>query len=144
MNEEQRDTQPISLRINAPVTNDELNALFAAAWPDFDRRDFDPILRRSLAYVCAYHAEHLCGFINLAWDGGIHAFLLDTTVHPDLQRRGVGRRLVEEATMVARSRGIEWLHVDFEPHLHAFYAGCGFQPTEAGLIHLSSASRPAP
>jgi len=39
-----------------------------------------------LAYACAYDAEHLIGFVNLAWDGGIHTFLLDTTVHPDLQR----------------------------------------------------------
>jgi GNAT superfamily N-acetyltransferase len=134
----------VSFRLDAPVTNDELNALFAAAWPDFDRRDFGPILRRSLAYVCAYHAEQLCGFVNLAWDGGVHAFLLDTTVHPDLQRRGIGRQLVEAATAAARSRGVEWLHVDFEPHLRDFYAGCGFQPTEAGLIHLRSVSRPAP
>jgi len=32
-----------------------------------------------------------------------------------------------------------WLHVDFEPHLAAFYLGaCGFQSTSAGLIHLST------
>jgi hypothetical protein len=31
----------------------------------------------------------------------------------------------------------EWLHVDFEDHLRAFYFdACGFEPTNAGLIGL--------
>ena len=44
------------------------------------------MLARSLTYVAAYDTvgggEQLVGFVNVAWDGGIHAFLLDTTVHP--------------------------------------------------------------
>jgi GNAT superfamily N-acetyltransferase len=76
------------------------------------------------------------GFVNLAWDGGIHAFLLDTTVHAAWQRRGIGRRLVGEAVAVAAARGMEWVHGDYEPHLDDFYRACGFQPTLAGLIRL--------
>ena len=37
----------------------------------------------------------------------------------------------------ARSAGCEWLHVDFEDHLHGVYFdACGFTPTNAGLIEL--------
>jgi len=127
---------PISYRISPAITNDALNALFAAAWPNHAWSDFAPVLSRSLAYVCAYRQDRLIGFVNLAWDGGIHAFLLDTTVHPDFQRHGIGRELVAQARQVARERGIEWLHVDYEPHLEAFYRGCGFRHTTAGLIRL--------
>lgn len=74
--------------------------------------------------------------MNLAWDGGVHAFLLDTTVHPRLRRRGVGTRLVREAVEAARGAGVEWIHVDYEPQLRGFYAACGFAPTEAGLLRL--------
>jgi GNAT superfamily N-acetyltransferase len=77
------------------------------------------------------------GFVNLAWDGGIHAFVLDTTVHPNVRRRGVGRGLVELAVEVARERGVEWVHVDFDGHLREFYYECGFRRTEAGLLHLN-------
>ena len=129
----------IVYRTNPAVSNDELNALFAAAWSEHSGRDFSPILERSLAFVCAYQTERLIGFVNLAWDGGIHAFLLDTTVHPDLQRRGIGRRLVERAAEAARDRGIVWLHVDCEPRWTAFYRGCGFRHTEAGLMCLGPA-----
>jgi hypothetical protein len=32
---------------------------------------------------------------------------------------------------------VEWLHVDFEPHLDEFYHKCGFKETRAGLIRLN-------
>lgn len=127
---------PVIYRSNPAVSNDELNTLFSAAWPDHVESDFLPILNRSLVYICAYQAERLIGFVNLAWDGGIHAFLLDTTVHPDLRRQGIGRRLVEHAVMAAKARGIEWISVDFEPHLRDFYYCCGFRPTDAGVMNL--------
>lgn len=80
----------------------------------------------------------MVGFVNLAWDGGAHAFLLDTTVHPDVRQQGIGRRLVQRAVEVARLRGgVEWLHVDFETHLRGFYERCGFRPTDAGLLNLT-------
>lgn len=127
---------PISYRISPVVANDALSVLFADAWPDHVWSDFGPVLSRSLAYICAYQQGRLIGFVNLAWDGGIHAFLLDTTVHPDVQRQGIGRELVTRAALVAHERGIAWLHVDYEPHLESFYRGCGFQHTAAGLIGL--------
>ena len=128
--------------VSPPVANDELNALFAASWPDHTWGDFCPVLAQSLAYVCAYQGERLIGFVNLAWDGGIHAFLLDTTVHPDLRRRGIGGQLVRRAAEEARERGIVWLHVDFEPHLLHFYRQCGFRHTEAGLMDLRAKAQP--
>ena len=127
---------PISYNTSPAITNDTLNPLFAAAWPSHHWSDFTSMLRHSLAYICAYQQDRLIGFVNLAWDGGIHAFLLDTTVHPDVQRRGIGRELVLRAAQAARERGIEWLHVDYEPHLASFYRGCGFRHTEAGLMRL--------
>ena len=87
--------------------------------------------------MCAYDQNRLVGFVNLAWDGGIHAFILDTTVHPTVRQRGIGQALVKHAAAVAQERGIEWLHVDYEPHLRAFYRQCGFQHTAAGIRRLN-------
>lgn len=126
----------MEIKISPTVTDDELNALFAAAWNKHSSRDFVPILARSLFYVCAYIDNQLVGFVNFVWDGGVHAFLLDTTVHPDFQRRGIGLQIVRAGIQVARNHGIEWIHVDYEPHLHEFYTQCGFTPTFAGLVNL--------
>lgn len=127
---------PITYAISPPVSNEALNTLFAAAWPEHRDSDFAPVLNHSLAYICAYADERLVGFVNVAWDGGIHAFILDTTVHPDMQRRGIGVELVKQAADAAQSKGCEWLHVDYEPHLKTFYESCGFFHTEAGLMQL--------
>jgi GNAT superfamily N-acetyltransferase len=127
--------------INVPVTTRQLNDLFAVSWEGHQWRDFEPVLGRSLGYICAWRADELIGFVNLAWDGGIHAFVLDTTVHPDARRRGVGRGLVKLAVEVARERGVEWVHVDFDGHLGEFYYECGFRRTEAGLLHLNRADK---
>lgn len=127
----------ISYRVSPPVTDDELNILFAASWPGHRRRDFPAVLQRSLTYVCAYAGDCLVGFVYLAWDGGIHAFLLDPTVHPAFRRRGIGQSLVAKAVNVAKARRVEWIHVDCEPRLERFYEGCGFRTTRAGLIRLA-------
>ena len=122
--------------VNPSITNEVLNKLFAESWEHYQPINFEPILTRSLVYVCAYYERRLVGYVNVTWDGGMHAFLLDVTVHPSVRRNGVGRDLVHWATEAARERGVIWLHVDFEPHLSEFYRGCGFAPTDAGLIRL--------
>ncbi|MEQ8702076.1 MAG: GNAT family N-acetyltransferase [Bauldia litoralis] len=113
-----------------------MRALFRAAWKAEPTVDFASILSRSLVHLGAYDGDTLAGFVNVAWDGGQHASIFDTSVHPDYQRRGIATALVTKAADIARDRGAEWLHVDFEPHLAAFYEGCGFRPTGAGLIRL--------
>ncbi|GAA0221995.1 hypothetical protein GCM10009539_03960 [Cryptosporangium japonicum] len=67
----------------------------------------------------------------------MHAVLLDTAVHPEYQRRGVGARLVSEAAAAAAELGCHWLHVDYEPHLATFYEqSCGMRPTSAAVLRL--------
>jgi ribosomal protein S18 acetylase RimI-like enzyme len=124
--------------VNDPFPTDAaLSALWLAAWGDAGPASFRPILQRSLAHVGAFDGERLVGFVNVAWDGGIHAFILDTCVDRAYRRQGIATRLVQAATEAARARGAQWLHVDFEPHLTAFYRGCGFRETAAGLIALA-------
>lgn len=82
------------------------------------------------------------GFVNVAWGGGDHAFLIDTKTRPDCQHRGIGTAVVKYAAQRAKDAGCEWLHVDFGEALRPFYFdSCGFEPTDAGLIHLYTQRR---
>ena len=121
-------------------TDPDLNALHAEA---FEHRLLDDawiaqVEGHSFGWVTAYDGPTLVGFVNVAWDGGVHAFLLDTVVAASHRRRGIGAGLVRTAVEHCRGAGLEWLHVDFEPHLRSFYfeAG-GFTPTDAGTIDVS-------
>ena len=107
----------------------------AAGW-------WDRIRPHSLGWVSARDREgRLVGFVNVAWDGGDHAFLIDTKTRAAWQRRGVGSEVVRRAAQHAKAAGCEWLHVDFEPDLAPFYLdACGFRPTDAGLIHLRTSA----
>jgi GNAT superfamily N-acetyltransferase len=126
-------------------TSAEANALHAECFghrvlsdDEWDWRD--QVDRHSLGWVSARDdggPGGLVGFVNVAWDGVVHAFVLDTMVATRVRRHGVGTRLVELAVEGARAGGCEWLHVDFEDHLRGFYFdACGFVPTNAGLIEL--------
>lgn len=98
---------------------------------------FGQVEAHSLGWVCARADGALVGWVNVAWDGSGHAFILDTIVAASHRRHGVATRLVTTATVAARDAGCEWLHVDFEDHLRPFYVeACGFTPTNAGLIRL--------
>jgi GNAT superfamily N-acetyltransferase len=122
---------------NPILNNRQLNELSAASWDTPSDSDFNPILERSLGYIGAFDGELFIGFINIAWDGCEHAFLLDTMVRPEFRRQGIGRELVTEAISLCRGAGVAWLHVDFEPHLAGFYlTACGFRPSAAGVMKL--------
>lgn len=122
----------ISVAWRAPVGDDEVAALGRARPGWWDR-----VRPHSLGWVVAREGDRLMGFVNVAWDGAHHAFLLDPVVVPEYRRRGIATRLVELAVVQARQAGCEWMHVDFEEQLQNFYLGaCGFRPSSGGLIDL--------
>ena len=120
--------------------NDEINRLHAEAFETQVFGDWDwraQVAEHSLGWVVAREGEALVGFVNVIWDGLVHAWIQDTMVASGTRRRGVGAELVARATDAAREAGCEYLHVDFDDHLRAFYFdACGFRPTNAGLIEL--------
>jgi GNAT superfamily N-acetyltransferase len=123
----------------ANFDNSEVNALHAEGFSHPVLKDDwkGQVRKHSLGWVCARRGDELVGFVNVAWDGGVHAFVLDAIVTETAGRQGVGTQLVAVAVSEARAAGCEWLHVDFDDHLRAFYFdACGFTPTNAGLIAL--------
>jgi GNAT superfamily N-acetyltransferase len=131
-------TPGIEIRVDPYPDRPSFADLSVAAWgtPWDETYDLDNVLRRSLVHLGAYRDGRLVGYVNVAWDGAMHAFLLDPMVHPDVRRDGLGSVLVKRATELARERGATYLHVDYEPHLATFYERCGFRPTAAGFIRL--------
>lgn len=123
-----------------PLTDDEMFDLVLSHGGNPERGWWDKIQSHSLGWVTARTQESaLIGFVNVAWDGGDHAFLLDMKTRGTSQRQGIGTRLARVAVERAKAARCEWLHVDFEPHLRTFYFdACGFRPTDGGLIHLPS------
>lgn len=92
----------------------------------------------SLGWVTARLGGRLIGFVNVPWDGLVHAWLQDVMVAEDARRQGVGVGLITAAKAGAKKAGCEWLHVDFDDSLRSFYINSGgFTPTYGGLIDLN-------
>ena len=137
----------ISYEWRGACTSAEANALHAEA---FETRTFADdewdwrrlAERHSLGWVTARELHGaLVGFVNVLWDGLVHAWLQDTMVAASARRKGIGVRLVGVARDEAQRAGCETLHVDFDDDLRGFYLkACGFTPTNAGLIALQGCS----
>jgi GNAT superfamily N-acetyltransferase len=128
-----------ALAWRGPVSDAELVDLVRS----YDGQDepgwWDRVRPHSLGWVTARDGDGtLVGFVNVAWDGADHAFLLDTKTHPGWRGRGLATAVVALAATQARDAGCEWLHVDFEPPaLAALYVtACGFTPTTGALLRL--------
>lgn len=133
------DLDPVRFEWRGLFCNEELNALHAEAFghPLLDVDWNGQLGRSSLGWVTARDDDVLVGFVNVIWDGRVHAFVEDTIVAARTRRQRVGVRLIDAARESAAAAGCEWLHVDFEDHLKSFYFdACGFAPTNAGLIKL--------
>jgi len=132
----------ITLDWRGDFDNAEVNELHAEAFGSrvFDASEWDWLAlvhEHSLGWVTARDHETLVGFVNVVWDGQVHAWLQDTMVASAARHRGVGTQLVATAIERARTAGCGWLHVDFDEPLGPFYLdACGFTPTAAGLIEL--------
>ena len=126
------------------ATDDELVTLTLSYGGREEAGWWDRIRSHSLGWVTARADDGtLIGFVNVAWDGGDHAFLIDTKVRPDHQRRGIGTELVRIAASHAKEAGCEWMEVDFDEHLAPFYyEACGF--VVEGRSEVAEAGRPYP
>lgn len=142
-----RSPQPDSRDPLAPVwrgafTNRQANALHSEAFETrlFSADEWDWVAlteRHSLGWVTVHDGGELVGFVNVPWDGFIHAWIQDVMVAARHQHQGMGAALVKAAADGARAAGCEWLHVDFDDDLAPFYyEACGFSPAKAGLIEL--------
>ena len=129
----------VELTWRGPISDAEMVDLVESYGGRSERGWWTRVQAHSLGWVVARSAGRLIGFVNVAWDGSDHAFLLDTKVHPDHRRQGLGTRIVAVAVENTRRAGCEWIEVDFDDaeRLAPFYFdACGFRPTNAGLIRL--------
>jgi GNAT superfamily N-acetyltransferase len=123
-------------------TNDEVNRLHADAFGTrlFDASEWDwehLTATHSLGWVVARADGRLVGFVNVLWDGLVHAWIQDVMVAADSRHRGIATAMVARVRTGATAAGCEWLHVDFDEELADLYLGsCGFARTGAGLMRL--------
>ncbi len=82
-----------------------------------------------------------CWLGSPTWHGTAETMPSSSTRRPvaPASAKASERRSSPSSSKHAKAAGCEWLHVDFDPGLAPFYFdACGFECTDAGLIHLAS------
>jgi GNAT superfamily N-acetyltransferase len=132
----------VAFHWRGPFSNGEVHALHAEAFKTrlYDESEWnwvDLCARHSLGWVVAREGDGLLGFVNVVWDGLVHAYLEDMMVAAAARHRRIGVGLVHAARDAARASGCEYLHVGFEEEHRPFYIdACGFAPFGGGLMDL--------
>lgn len=97
-------------------------------------RQADPVL-------VAVEADQVLGLVALHWTAMLHtpkpvARITALVVHESVRGRGIGRSLVEAASVLARQAGCEVLELTTALHrtdAQAFYKGIGFEASSLRL-----------
>jgi GNAT superfamily N-acetyltransferase len=94
-----------------------------------------------IAVTSAESVEKILGFLTVIVGDGGEPELEDLFVDPRWQRRGVARRLIEDAVQIVRTSGCDRLWVTGNPHASAFYRSVGFVGDERIATELGPGLR---
>jgi len=121
----------VAFAVGASPAPDEVNAAYAwVEWPQRERWRLEAIAR-SCTWITARDEDgNLIGVARVLDDGGVHASLWDLIVRPDLQRQGVGRRLVELALERFADRSL--VAIVATPAAAGLFSALGFQTESHG------------
>lgn len=124
----------IFIEMNPAIEADEVPELRAAVGWERRADDYPLLLERCLFYAgCRDEKHRLVAFAYICGRGLQHAYLEDVMIHPDVQRRGIGLRLVQSLLNEASQRQIEIVTVSFTEQHASFYEKCGFTTGKGGV-----------
>ena len=132
----------ITLREYGPYREPEIDSLYrSVGWSAYYSQP--QLLRDAFAHslyiLGAYDEERLVGIVRAVGDGISVVFLQDLLVHPQYQRRGIGRRLI--AAVLKKYSHVRQLHLltDDTADTVQFYEAVGFEAVEN--IHCKAFTR---
>ena len=88
-------------------------------------------------HLCAFDSEQLVGYAAVVSNGVTDAYIQDLMVHPDYQKQGVGRQLMQQILERLRAEGIYMVSVIYGgAELQKYYEGFGFTTMLCGQMEL--------
>lgn len=129
------ETNHITYTSNHLPTREELRGLYSAVgWSRYtdDPQSLFRAVQSSSHIVTARDKDSLIGLARVLSDGVSIAYVQDVLVHPDLQRRGVGRELMKRVLAPLSAIRQQVLLTDDGPEQRAFYESLGFSAAADG------------
>lgn len=97
-------------------------------------------LKHSVYRVGVYDGERIIGMARMIGDLGMCYYIKDVIVHPDYQRRGIGKMMIGELLRFIRENGVPDTEIAVElyamPDKIPFYETFGFKANEAQRLRI--------
>jgi GNAT superfamily N-acetyltransferase len=122
----------IIVRTSDPAfTSDAFVSLARQVWPrDYDEARVSAALQRS-HNIGAWDGDQLVGAVRVLSDGYLFACVAEILVHPNYQRQGLGKRLMDAALSIA-PRGK--LFLGAQPQAVGFFERLGYERGPVGFV----------
>ncbi|QHW33832.1 GNAT family N-acetyltransferase [Paenibacillus rhizovicinus] len=124
----------LEIVINLPIEPKEVPTLRELVGWDGRHSDY-PILFERCNFWAGLRDDknELIAFGYIAGMGLQHGYMEDIIIHPQHQRKGIGKALVTRLLEEAEHSGIEIVTLTHDKKHEAFYSNCGFARCSAGL-----------
>ncbi len=123
-----------------PVTPEEIEALrLSVGWAV--RGDYQRILKEGLLTVSARMERELVGYLQVVGSPSGDVLIHDVCVRPDVQRQGVGTRMMEVALAACKEMAPQGVNVLFEEENLPFFQRFGFRIMRGGYLDRASLQR---
>lgn len=87
--------------------------------------------------VSIYHDSNLIGFGRMISDGIYQTLICDVMVHPEYQKQGIGKMLIESLLIKCNEEGIKWVQLFCAKGKEEFYQKLGFLSRESDAPGMS-------
>ena len=123
------------------LTADEFVYLWESVWGDAPTKEqIELALTNSIYVVSVYDRGKVAAMARMIGDMGLCYYIKDVVVHPDYQKQGIGRLLINELLDFIKSNGISGTQIFVElcamPDKIPFYEKFGFSANEAQRLRI--------
>ena len=123
------------------LTADEFIYLWESVWGNAPTKEqIELALTNSIYVVSVYDRGKVAAMARMIGDMGLCYYIKDVVVHPDYQKKGIGRLLINELLNFIKSNGISGTEIFVElcamPDKIPFYEKFGFSANEAQRLRI--------
>ncbi|MCP3922940.1 MAG: GNAT family N-acetyltransferase [Desulfobacterales bacterium] len=117
----------------SPTISEYKKLRSSVGWWPTDEKAIEVALDKSLFSVVATEKNNTVGIGRIVGDGGLYYYIQDLIVHPELQKNGIGKQLMEELMSFIKSNAKpgSFIGLMSAKGMSKYYESYGFKARDA-------------